>query len=100
MRRHLHAAEVVAHSEIDVEAPAEFLVERLRAVYVRDAYHHDFELHVDRFGFRRRLIICFHFNAGHRNLLPFDGVLTDPASVYLIALPSPPITSLGAHSTK
>ena len=50
MRRHLHAAEV-ARREVDVEPPAEILVERLRAVDVGNAEHHDFELHVDRFGF-------------------------------------------------
>ena len=50
MRRQLHAAEVVARYEVTVEPPAEFLVERLRAVDVGNADHHDFELHVDRFG--------------------------------------------------
>ena len=51
VRRQLHAAEVVARHEVGVEPPAELLVERLRAVDVGNADHHDFELHVDRFDF-------------------------------------------------
>src|SRR5215213_1786009 len=47
VRRHLHGAEVVARRDVCVEPPAELLVERLRAVYVGNADHHDFELHVD-----------------------------------------------------
>ena len=50
VRRQLHDAEV-ARREVGVEPPAEILVERLRAVDVGNAEHHDFELHVDRFGF-------------------------------------------------
>ena len=55
VRRHLHDAEVVARREVGVEPPAEILVERLRAVDVGNAEHHDFELHVDRFDLPRRL---------------------------------------------
>ena len=49
VRRQLHDAKVVARCEVGVEPPAEILVERLRAVDVGNAEHHDFELHVDRF---------------------------------------------------
>ncbi len=50
MRRHLHAAEV-ARRDVDVEPPAEILVERLRAVDVGNAEQHDFELHVEWYFF-------------------------------------------------
>ena len=50
VRRHLHGVEAVAR-DVGVEPPAEILVERLRAIDVRNAEHHDFELHVSRFNF-------------------------------------------------
>jgi hypothetical protein len=49
VRRQLHDPPIVAGREVGVEPPAELLVERLRAVDVGNAEHHDFELHVDRF---------------------------------------------------
>src|SRR5687767_5206753 len=45
VRRHLHAAEVAARN-VDVEPPAEFLVESFCAVDVGNAQKHDLQLHV------------------------------------------------------
>src|SRR5215213_3294479 len=50
VRRNLHAAEV-AGRDVDVEPPAEILVERLRAVNVGNAEQHDFEFHVGLYFF-------------------------------------------------
>ena len=79
VRRHLHAAEVAA-CDVDIEPPAEFLVERLGAVDVGNAEQNDLELHVDRFGFWLRRYF-FDYNAGHYYLLSFRRVVTDSASV-------------------
>src|SRR5262249_50631649 len=50
VRSQLHDAPVVACGEVGVEPPAELLVERLCAIDVGNAEHHDFELHVEPAG--------------------------------------------------
>ena len=79
MRRQLHAAEVVARREVGVEPPAEILVERLRAVDVGNADHHDFELHVDRFGF------C-EFCSFHKSSYEFPAIVEK--YLFLLSCPS------------
>src|SRR5438105_3560513 len=50
-RCELNDSELLALYEIGVEPPAEFLVERFRTIDIRNANHHDFELHIHRFSF-------------------------------------------------
>src|SRR5436189_4955340 len=47
----LNNTEIIAFREIGIESPTELFVERLRNIDIRNAEHHDLELHVDRFNF-------------------------------------------------
>src|SRR3712207_7734275 len=52
-------------SEVAVEPPAEFLVERLRAFYVGNAEQNDFEFHVGLrfFQFGHRVFSCLNLRS-------------------------------------
>jgi hypothetical protein len=67
--RHLHTAEA-PRCNIDVDPPAEILVERFRAVDIGNAKQNNLEFHVDRFGLWHRLCLA-DYNAGHHYLLSF-----------------------------
>src|SRR6185369_6935030 len=90
MRRHLYDAEVIAYHEVGVEPPAEILVERLRAVDVRNAEQHDFELHVN--GFSLCDFCCFHNSSDEFPAIveKYDLHLSYP-SIYQPAILSPPL---------
>jgi hypothetical protein len=50
LRRYLHTSKVTRY-DVNVEAPSEFFVKRLRAIDVRNTEQYNFELHVYRFSF-------------------------------------------------
>src|ERR1041384_2498923 len=74
--RDLHAAETTC-GNVDVESPAELLVERLRAIDVGNAEQHDLEFHVDGFGLWRRFCLADYYT-GHHCLLSFGESFAAP----------------------